>query len=140
VALANKTPGRPRPADAGRDGVGTPPARGMLVPGSKTPPHRPTAASLHRHHARALLADEADGFELGKCLPHADQAGAAAGRIEDDIGHLPAELLDKLESHRLLALDAIRLLERRGVEPADLGLAFADDLAAVIDQPIHAID
>ena len=87
-----------------------------------------------------FAADEADRLELGERLPHADQAGAAAGRIEDHVGHLPAELLGELEPHRLLALDPIGLLQRRGVEPADLGLALGDDLAAIVDQPVDAID
>src|SRR4029079_18836805 len=86
-----------------------------------------------RDHARTLLADEADGFELGECLPHTDQAGAATGRIEDDVGNLPAELLGKFEAHRLLTFDPVRLLQGRGVEPANLGLSLADDLAAIID-------
>ena len=102
--------------------------------------HRRAAGRLHRDHARALLADEADRLEFGERLPHADQAGAAAGRIEDHVGHLPAELLGELEPHRLLALDPVRLLERRDVEPADLGLALADDLAAVVDQAVDAVD
>ncbi len=87
-----------------------------------------------------FAADEADGLELGERLPHADQPGAAAGRIEDDVRHLPAELLGELEPHRLLALDPIRLLQRRGVEPADLFLALRDQLAAIVDQPVDAID
>src|SRR6185437_363711 len=43
-------------------------------------------------------------------------------------------------AHRLLTLDTVRLLQRRGIEPADFRLALADDLAAVVDQPIHAVD
>ena len=87
-----------------------------------------------------FAADEADRLQLGERLPHADQAGAAAGRIEDDVRHLPAELLGKLEPHRLLAFDPVRLLQRRDIEPADLGLALGDDLAAIVDQAVDAID
>ena len=87
-----------------------------------------------------FAADEAERFEFGERLPHADQPGAAAGRVEDHVGHLPAELFGKLEPHRLLALDAIGLLERRSVEPADLLLALRDQLAAIVDQPVDAID
>ena len=116
------------------------PARRVLDAVLEGPHHRCAALRLHRDHARALRADEADGLELGKSLPHADQAGAAAGRIEDHVGHVPAELLGKLQPHRLLALDAVGLLQGRGIEPADLCLALADDLAAIVDQTVDAVD
>ena len=83
---------------------------------------------------------KADGLQLGEGLPHADQPGAAAGRIEDHVGQVPAELLGQFQPHRLLAFDPIRLLERGDVEPADLGFALADDLAAIVDQAIDAVD
>ena len=121
-------------------GVRVLPARRVLLARLVGAHHRRAARRLHRHHARALLADEADRLELRERLPHADEPGAAAGRIEDDVGHLPAELLGEFEPHRLLALDPIRLLQRRGVEPADLRLALADDLAAIVDQAVDPID
>src|SRR6185436_5517299 len=111
-----------RHADAGGDRVRVFPAWRVLLAGLEGLHHRRAAGSLHRDHARTLLADEADGFELGECLPHTDQAGAATGRIEDDVGNLPAELLGKFEAHRLLTFDPVRLLQGRGVEPANLGL------------------
>ena len=79
-------------------------------------------------------------LEFVECLPHADQAGAAAGRVEDDVGQPPAELLGELEAHRLLALDAVRLLERRDVEPAHALAPLGDAPAAVVDEPVHERD
>src|SRR3546814_17705726 len=73
-------------------------------------------------------------------LPHADQAGAAAGRVEDHVGHLPAELFGEFQAHRLLALDPVRLLQGRGVEPAHLGAALAAGLPAIVDIAVHAPD
>jgi hypothetical protein len=49
-------------------------------------------------------------------------------------------LVGEFEAHRLLALDPIRLLERREIEPEALGSALADDRAAFIDQSVDAID
>src|SRR3979411_2892690 len=37
-------------------------------------------------------ADESVGLEFAERLPHPDQTGAAAGRIEDHIRHVPTEL------------------------------------------------
>ena len=85
------------------------------------------------------MADDPDRLELGEPLPHSDQAGAAAGWIENDVRHGPAKLLGKLKSHRFLALNPIRLLQRRDVEPTDLGLALGDKLAAIVDQSVDAI-
>src|SRR6202030_1251183 len=73
-------------------------------------------------------------------FPQADKAGAAAGRIKNDVGNVPAELLGQFESHRLLAFDAVWLLQGRRVEPTDLRLAIADDLAAIVDQSVDAVD
>src|SRR5262249_18515148 len=145
AALAHRTQNEKiadglRYADAGSDRVRVFPARRMLLAGFEGLHHRRAAGGLHRNHARALFADEADGLELSECLPHADQAGAATGWIEDNVRNLPAELLGKLEAHRLLALDPVRLLQGRGVEPAKLCLSLPDDLAAVVDQSIDAID
>ena len=120
--------------------MGILPARRVLGAIFERAHHWRAARRLHRDHARALAADESDGFEFGESLPHANQTCAAAGRIEDHVRHVPAELLGKLKPHRFLAFDAIRLLQRRGIEPASLGLALADDLAAIVDQPVDAID
>src|SRR5262249_62356156 len=73
---------------------------------------------LHAEHSRALRPDSPYLFHFVKGLPHADEARASAGRIEDHVRQFPIELLDQLVSHRLLAFDAIRLLQSRNVEPA----------------------
>src|SRR5262249_42763175 len=135
-----KVADRLRHADARRNGMGVVPARRMLLAGVVGAHYGSAASRLHRHHARALGAEEADRFEFGERLPNADEAGAAAGRIEDHVRHLPAELLGELEAHGLLALDSIRLLERRAVEPADFRRALGDDLAAIIDEAVDSVD
>src|SRR5207245_2199058 len=98
--------------------------------------HRRTALRLDYHHPWPLRSDPADCFELGERLPHADNAGAAAGRVKDHIRQFPAELLGEFDAHRLLAFDAIGLPQGRAVEPADFTLAFGDALAAIVDQPV----
>src|SRR5207244_4825178 len=111
------------------------PARRMLdavLPGLD---HRRAPRRLDDDHARALPAEPADRLQLGKGLPHADDAGAAAGRIKDDVGDVPAELLGEFEPHRLFALDAVGLAQCRAIEPADLFLALGDEAAAIVDQP-----
>ena len=104
------------------------------------PDDRGAAGRLHRHHARAGGADPAQRLELGQRLPYADQAGAAAGGIEDRVGHAPPQLLRQLDAHRLLALDAVGLLEGRAVEPAARAGAAGDDRAAVGDGAVDPIE
>ena len=95
--------------------------------------------TLTGDHARPFATwQPADGLKLGKRLPHANQPGAAAGRVQDDIWQFPAKLLGQFEAHRFFALNAIRLLECREVEPAHWLAAFADEAAAVVDQAVHA--
>ena len=112
------------------------PARRMLdavLPGLD---HRRAARRLDDDHARPLRADPADRLQFGKGLPHADDAGAAAGRIEDHVGDFPAELLGQLDPHRLFALDAIGLAQRRTVEPAERLFALGDEPAAIVDEAV----
>ena len=97
--------------------MGVLPARRMLLARVEGAHDGRAACRLHRHHARPLGAHEADRFEFGERLPHADEAGAAAGRIEDHVRQLPAELLGQLEAHRFLTLDPIGLFQRADVEP-----------------------
>ena len=101
---------------------------------------RCAAGGLHRDHPGPRRPDEPDGLQLGEGLPHADQASAAARRIEDDVGQGPAELLRELDAHRLLALDPVRLLERRDVEPAHALAALRHAPAAVVDEAVDERD
>src|SRR5581483_1114167 len=75
-----------------------------------------------------------------KRLPHADEAGAAARRIEDDVWQAPAELLRDFQAHRLFALQAVGLLERGHIEPVGMLDAFADDAATIVDEAIDEED
>src|SRR6266403_6338683 len=138
-AQDKKIPDRLRHPDARCDGVGIFPARRVLGAALEGTHHRRAAGRLHRHHPWPFGADEADCLKFGERLPHADQAGAATGRIKDHVRYVPAELFDKLQPHRLLTLDTIRLLQRRGIEPTGLRLALSDDLAAIVDQSIDAV-
>ena len=101
---------------------------------------RRAALGLDRVHPRPLRADEAHRLHLREGLPHADEAGAAAGRVEDRVGQRPVELLRDLVAHRLLALDAVGLLERRALVPAVLLRLGGADAAGVRDQPVDHLD
>src|SRR5437762_1981852 len=92
-----------------------------------------TSRAIAAHDAPPSLRDPAEPLHLVERFPHADQAGPAAGRVDDDVGELPGEVLGELVAHRLLPLDAVRLLQRRDVEPAFGGLPLRDDLPAAID-------
>src|SRR5205085_9896022 len=100
-------------ADAGRDRGRMFPAFSKLIAILERADHWRAAFGLDGVHARALGSDEANRLHLVERLPHADEAGAPAGRIEDRVGQFPAELLGEFQAHRLLALDPVRLLERR---------------------------
>ena len=71
---------------------------------------RRAAGGLHRDQPGQRAVDPAELAQLEQRLVDADEADAAAGRVDDHVGHLPAELLDDLEAHRLLALDPVGLL------------------------------
>ena len=108
-------------------------ARGSLPPRYARPPTRGHVPGPARRRGRSgrsrwpgpppsaasSAVEPAERLQLVERLPHADQAGAAAGRVEDHVGQPPAELLGQLQPHRLLALDPVRLLQRGEVEPAD---------------------
>ncbi len=68
---------------------------------------------LDGHESRSASAHQPERLELVERFLHPDDAGPTTGRIDDPIGQGPAELLDDLETHRLLALGPIRLLEGR---------------------------
>ena len=71
----------------------------------------------------------------------ADDPDPTARRVDDDVGHPPAQLLGELETHRLLALDPVGLLERRGPEPARArGHRPSHGGAGVGYRPAHPVD
>src|SRR6185503_6527485 len=79
-------------------------------------------------------------LQLVEDLPHPDDPDAAAGRVEDRVRHLPAELLDDLEAHRLLALDAVGLAAGASMEPAVALGGLGHDAEHVADgavDPVH---
>ncbi len=100
------------------------------------PRDRRAPLGLDDDHPRPRGADPAEALHLVPRLPHPDEARAAAGGIDDDVGELPAELLGDLVSHRLLPLDAVRLLQRRDVEPPLGVLPLRDDPSAVVDEAV----
>ena len=131
---------RHRHANPGGEGVGVLPQRRVLLTCLEGLDDGRAALRLDGEHLGALGADPPHGFQLREGFPHADQAGSATGRIEDCLRQFPAELLGQLQSHGFLALDPVGLLQGRGVEPADRLLALADDLAAVVDEPVDLVD
>ena len=78
-------------------------------------------------------------FQLLEGLPHADHAGAAAGGIDDPVGERPVELFAELVGHRLLALDPIRLLQRRDIVPAERLAALAAMRPASVISPSTSV-
>ena len=98
------------------------------------------AFRLDGEHFRAFRADPAELFHLVESLPHANQAGAAAGRVEDGVGHPPAELGGEFQAHCFLAFDPVGLLEGRDIKPAHLLLAGPDESAAMMDIAIDLED
>src|SRR6185312_15352996 len=67
------------------------PELGTLVATLEGANHRLAACGLHHDHLRALAADPSESLHLIKGFPHADEAYASAGGVEDRIGQLPAE-------------------------------------------------
>ena len=84
-------------------------------------------------------AGEAHRLQLLERLPHADEADAAAGGVDDDVRERALELLRQLVSHRLLAFDAVRLLQGRHLEPPVLRRVLRDEGAAVGDQAVDEV-
>ena len=102
---------------------------------------RRAVLGLDRHHPRpAAGADPANPLDFLEGFPHADHAGAAAGRIDDPVRPLPVHLLGELVGHRLLAFDAIRLFQRRHVIPAERPAFFRRHPAGIGDQPVDQRD
>ena len=78
--------------------------------------------------------------QLLKRFPHADQARAAAGRIENHIRQPPAALLRQLQPHRFLPFQTVRFLQGGHVEPLHGLLTVPNDPAAIGDQAVHQED
>src|ERR1019366_2387289 len=93
--------------------------------------HRLAAIRLHGDHLGAPAADPAELLHFVESLPHTDHAHATTGGIEDRVRQLPAHLLGHFVPHRLLAFDAVRLLERADVEPALFGALLGHHAAAI---------
>ena len=70
--------------------------------------------------------------------PHPDESGAPSRGIDADVGQLPAELLGQLDSHRLLPLDPVGLLQGGDIEPAHRVAAGGDNGTAGVDQAVDA--
>src|SRR5213083_2384296 len=70
-----------------------------------------------------------------RVLPRRGRVGAVVEGLDDG-----RAALGLLEPHRLLALEAVRLLERREIEPADLRRDLRDDLAGRRDRALDGED
>src|SRR5256886_3480458 len=92
---------------------------------------------LHAVQVGRLPLEPAGAGELRERFPHADQSGTAARGVHDRIGQGPPELLGELEAQRFLALDTVRLAQRRHVHGAGLRGVGAGRPAAVADVTVH---
>ena len=99
---------------------------------------RTAAGGLHRDHARQRAVQPANLLEFIEHFPHRNQADAAAGWKKDELGQAPAELFGEFEAHRLFAFHAVRLFQRRHVEPAHFPGTVGDDFAAVPNQAVDS--
>src|SRR5260370_142596 len=73
--------------------AGTARAPRPLPPALERPDDRRGAGRRHGDHAWPRRADPAERLPLVDRLPHADETGAAAGRVDDDAGQGEAHLL-----------------------------------------------
>ena len=60
------------------------------APASKARTIGVVAVALDADHPRPVGADQAERLQLVERLGHADDAGPAAGRVDDHVGQLPA--------------------------------------------------
>src|SRR5436190_19628521 len=97
---------------------------------------RRATGSLHRKHARPVLPDPAECFHFVERFPHPNKTSAAASRIKNHIGQLPVQLLRYFVTERLFSFDAIRLFQRRHVEPPFICFAPADFRGAIRYQSV----
>src|SRR6185436_5023208 len=99
--------------------------------------HRCAAGRLDGEEPRHGVLDPAGVAQLLKRLPHSDQTGATARRVDDGLGEAPPELLGELDAHRFLAFDPVRLPQRRDVKCPALGSKLAGGFPAVPDVTVH---
>jgi len=116
--------------------------RGALVEaGRERVDDRRAPGGLHGDQSGEVTGEQAELAQLQECLVDRDDPDAATGRVEDDVGCAPAELLDDLEPHRLLALEAVRLAQRRGVLVArPVRHRGVDRRTGVADQAVHEVE
>src|ERR1041385_8449930 len=110
---------RPGHPEAAGDGPGIGPRIAMVGAGLERLDDGGAAFGLDREHPRQPAFDPSRGAELLEDLPHPDEAGAAAGGIQDRVRQRPAEALRDLEAEGLLPFDPVRLPEGREGEGAD---------------------
>src|SRR3989449_7754290 len=89
---------------------------------------------------RSRAREPAHRAELLVALRDPGAPGAAAVRGEEAVGHPPVEVGGELETDRLLTLEAVRLLERRQVEPAELGRDLRGDPPRGQDRALEGED
>ena len=103
--------------------------------------HGRAARRLDHVHSRPPAPfHPAQGFHLLERLPHTDQAGPAARRIDDRIRKARTQLLEELVAHRFFSFDAIRLSQSRHIEVTRLLRPVAGFDAAVRDDPVDQHD
>jgi len=104
---------------------------GAVIEGAN---HRRAARRLHRD-MRGRLLPMNRWARVQRTPSTADQTGAAAGRIEDHVG---ASQPSCSASSPIVFLPSIRYgsFKRGSIEPAGFPPCLADDLAAIVDQPL----
>ena len=128
---------RARHAQSRGDGLGIRPGLDALRAGLERLHDGRAAARLYGIHPRQRSTQPSRLAQLLERLPHPDETGATAGRIDDRVGKLPAKLLRQLEAERLLSLDAIGLAQRRDVDRAGVVGVQASRDAAVADVAVE---
>ena len=122
------------------DGVGVLPGFGVVCALLEGAYDGLASLGLHAEEAGALAVGPAQCLKLLYRLPDSDHTCAAAGGVDDGVGEGPAALLGNLVAHGLLALSAVRLLEGREGEHAELSGELAGLLAGLADQSVHQME
>ena len=96
---------------------------------------------LHSDHAGAFSRfHPAKGFHLFEGFPHANEADAATGGIENGVWIFPSELFDEFVAHGFLAFDAKGFFQGGNIEPTFFVFALGDDATAIGDEAIDQSD